>query len=154
MNRKGNSRHNAYLSSLPLFLLPSPLWHPFFSAFSFLFFLFLLAETVWLLRFLSHGQMARSGVSPAPTPNKIESKILHLACTNIYFFLILFITDALFACQFLWAMETRLPLFDITFLSLSKRFALTCQNISPNLRPFEDKREMVHFCLLMSFKQR
>lgn len=35
MNRKGNSRHNAYLSSLPLFLLPTPLWHPFFSSFLF-----------------------------------------------------------------------------------------------------------------------
>lgn len=33
MNREGNSRHNAYLSSLPVFLLPTPLWHPFFSSF-------------------------------------------------------------------------------------------------------------------------
>lgn len=151
MNRKGNSRHNAYLSSLPLFLLPTPLWHPFFSSF-----LFSLAETVWLLWFLSHGQMARSGVPPAQTQNKIKPQILHLPCTNIFFFLkFLLITDALFVCQVFFVNHGNqaspfshlVSLFQKRSLSLAK----TSLWIQAHLKT---KGETVYFCRLVSFKRR
>ena len=48
----------------PLFLLPIPLWHPFFSSF---FPFFAGTKLPDSSRFFSHGQMARSGVSPAQT---------------------------------------------------------------------------------------
>ncbi len=81
MNRKGNSRHNAYLSSLPLFLLTSSRGTPPLFLFS-----LLLAETVWLLWILSHGQMAGSGVPPARTQNKIKPKKSSIFPVLLYFF--------------------------------------------------------------------
>lgn len=67
-----------------LFLLPTPLWHRFISSFFFSLF-FLLAETVWLLRLLSHGQMARTGDSPAQTKNKTEPQPPpDLLCANTF----------------------------------------------------------------------
>lgn len=126
MNRKGNSRHNAYLSSLPPFSATnSPV-----ASLHFLFFFFLssfcwqkLSDSYdcfhtgrWLEREILQLRL-KTKLNPKPPPD--------LLCANTFlcfaffpsfkiFFFLLITTDALLVSQFL---QTRLSLFP--FLSSS-----------------------------------
>lgn len=153
MNREGNSRHNAYLSSLPLFLLPTPLWHPFFSSFlprwqkpsdsSDSFHTGRWLDREFLQPRLKTKSNPKSSIFPVLRYIFFPSNFTHnrrLVCLPVFFFL-----------PFCKPYKPGFPFFTSCF-SLSKTFAFTCQNISLNPSSFEDKRgEMVYFCLLVSF---
>lgn len=101
MNRKGNWRHNAYLSSLSLFLLPTPLWHPCISSF------FPLSR--WqklsdlMTAFTADGLNRSFSNSHAKQNQTLNPPIFSVLIYFLSFLspqLLLITTDALFVCQF------------------------------------------------------
>lgn len=151
MNRKGNSRHNAYLSSLPLFLLPTPLWHPFFS--SFLFCWQKLSDSSD--SFHTGRWLDREFLQPRlKTKSNPKSSIFPvLIYFSLFFFKFYSYQTPCLSASFCKPWKPGFPFFTSCF-SLSKTFAFTCQNISESKLIWRQRGDGLLLSSCLFFMQR